>query len=82
MNYARLFGEECLIWPGHTAKAYTELDVRNGYFVEHSPRAGGSYSLAREAKHLLDELGAHPQDLYAGHRGGRCRPCRPRRVPG
>ena len=62
MNYATLFGEECLIWPGHAAKAYKEVDGRNGYFVEHSPRAGGSYFLTREAKYLLDELDAHAKE--------------------
>ena len=56
MNYLNSFGAECLIWPGYAAKAYNEVDGRNGYFVEHSLRAGGSYSLAREAKYLLDEL--------------------------
>ena len=61
MNYASLFGEECFIWSGHTAKAYNELDGR-GYFVEHSPRAGGSYSLSREAKYMLDELDAHAKE--------------------
>ena len=49
MNYANLFGEECLIWPGHAAKAYREAGL-NGYFVEHSPRAGGSYSLVKRGQ--------------------------------
>ena len=62
MNYSNLFGDECLIWPRHAAKAYNEVDGRNGYFVEHSPRAGGSYSLAREAKYLLDELDADAKE--------------------
>ncbi len=62
MNYADLFGEECLIWPGYAAKVYKEVDGRNGYFVEHSSRAGGSYSLAREAKDLLDGLDAHAKE--------------------
>ena len=62
MNYSNLFGDECLIWPGHAAKTYNEEDGRNGYFVEYSPRAGGSYSLAREAKHMLDEFDAHARE--------------------
>ena len=62
MNDANLLGEDCLIWPGHAAKAYNEVDGQNGYFVEHSPRAGGSYSLAREAKYFLDELDAQAKE--------------------
>ena len=39
--------------------AFHEVDGRNGYFVEHSLRAGGSYLLEREAKYVLDRLDAY-----------------------
>ena len=54
MNYSNQIGKECLIWDGYPADSFT--NGKGGYFVEHSHRAGGNYSLSWEAKCTIEEL--------------------------
>ena len=63
MRASNWIADECLIWPGHKGTAYTSAG--NGYFVEHSSRAGGSYSLSMAAKWFLDDLDAPTKEKIA-----------------
>ena len=63
MNYSNQIGHECLIWPGHSANAYTGSGADR--FVEDSPRADGSYALSWEAQIVLDALDVRDRDKVA-----------------